>query len=227
MFNPTSTITPGGDWMLQTVQKQKQKQRSQALNTAGNEHAYRYWGEQNAETAEFTLGGAYGENDTIAVPALGSGILEWLLTYAETEFPKLSVQKNDAAGGGVFDFTNTKYDGTNKFTLPARALGCPASIPGIYSGLVAAKTVQIHCTCQHVEEPDGTGTYGTLHGMRDVTITVTITGVDGKPTFSGNNSGFASGWGTPSEQEGKSNTAVDTGSIVYEKHFAVEQTEET
>ena len=217
MFNPTSTISPTG-WMLQTVQRQKQKQRAQALNASGNEHAYRYWGEQNTETAEFTLGGAYGNNDTITVPTLGSGIIEWLLTYSETEFPKLSVQKNDAAGGGTFALPST---GDDAITLPARALGCPASIPGIYSGLVAAKTVQIACTCQHVEEPDGTGAYGTKHGMRDVTITVTITGVDGKPTFSGNGSGFASGWGTPSEQDGDSNTAIATGSIVYEKHFAV------
>ena len=58
--------------------------------------------------------------------------------------------------------------------------------------------------------------------MRDVTITVTITGVDGKPTFgSASGDGFGSGWATPSEQEGKSNTAIDSGSIVYEKHFAV------
>ena len=218
MFNPTSTISVTG-WMLQSVSRQKQKQRAQALTSSGNEHAHAYWGEQNTETAEFTLGGDYGENDTITVPTLGSGIIEWLLTYAETEFPKLSVQKNTAAGGGTFALPST---GDDAITLPARALGCPATIPGIYSGLVAAKSVQIACTCQHVEETDGTGTYGTKKGMRDVTITVTITGVDGKPTFgSATGDGFASGWATPSEQEGKSNTAVDTGSIVYEKHFAV------
>ena len=217
MFNPTSTISVTG-WMLQSVSRQKQKQRAQALNSSGNEHAFRYWGEQNTETAEFTLGGNYDENDTITVPALGSGIIEWLLAYAETEFPKLSVQKNSAAGGGTFELPST---GDNAITLPARAIGCPASIPGIYSGLVAAKSVQIACTCQHVEDTDGTGTYGTKKGMRDVTITVTITGVDGKPTFSGENSGFAAGWATPSEQDGDSNTAIATGSIVYEKHFAV------
>lgn len=217
MFNPSSTISVTG-WMLQNVTKQKQKQRAQALDASGNEHAHRYWGEQNTETAEFTLGGNYGENDTITVPSLGAGIIEWILTYAETEFPKLSVQKNDAAGGGTFALPTT---GDSKITLPSRALGCPASIVGIYSGLVAAKSVQIACTCQHVEEPDGTGTYGTKHGMRDVTITVTITGVDGIPTFTGENSGFAEGWATPSEQSGDSNTAIATGSIVYEKHFAV------
>jgi hypothetical protein len=204
--------------MLQSVSRQKQKQRAQALNASGNEHAYRYWGEQNTETAEFTLGGEYGANDTITVPTLGSGIIEWLLTYAETEFPKLSVQKNDAAGGGTFALPST---GDDAITLPARALGCPASIPGIYSGLAAAKQVQIQCTCQHAEETDGSGNYGTKHGMRDVTITVTITGVDGKPTFSGEGSGFAAGWATPSDQDGDSNTAIATGSIVYEKHFAV------
>ncbi|MBR2066393.1 MAG: hypothetical protein IJ983_04830 [Kiritimatiellae bacterium] len=218
MFNPTSTINPGSDWMLQTVSKQKQKQRAQALNAAGNEHAHVYWGEQNTEAAEFTLGGAYGENDTIAVPSLGSGIIEWRLVYSETEFPKLSVTKNDAAGGGTFALPST---GDGAITLPARTIGVPLSIPGIYSGLVAAKTVEIACSCQHVEETNGSGAYGTIKGMRDAVITVTITGVDGKPTFSGTNAGFASGWGTPSEQEGKSNTAVDSGSIVYEKHFAV------
>ena len=217
MFNPSSTISVTG-WMLQSVSKQMQKQRAQALDVSGNEHAHAYWGEQNTETAEFTLGGEYGANDTITVPMLGAGIIEWILTYAETEFPKLSVQKNSAAGGGTFALPST---GDNAITLPARALGCPAAIPGIYSGLTAAKSVQIACTCQHVEEPDGTGTYGTKHGMRDVTITVTITGVDGKPTFSGNGSGFAAGWGTPGNQEGDSNTAIGTGSIVYEKHFAV------
>ena len=46
MFNPTSTISVTG-WMLQSVSRQKQKQRAQALNASGNEHAYRYWGEQN------------------------------------------------------------------------------------------------------------------------------------------------------------------------------------
>lgn len=218
MFNPTSTISPGANWMLQSVSKQKQKQRAQALNASGNEHAYRYWGEQNTETAEFTLGGNYGANDTITVPALGSGITDWTLTYSETEFPKLTVQKNDAAGGGTFTLPTA---GDDKITLPARALGCPTSIVGIYSGLVAAKSVQIACTCQHVEETNGSGIYGTKKGMRDVTITVTITGVDGKPTFTGASSGFASGWGTPSEQEGDSNTAIATGSVVYEKHFAV------
>ena len=219
MFNPTSTINPGSDWMLQSVSKQKQKQRAQALNAAGNEHAYRYWGEQNTETAEFTLGGSYGANDTIAVPSLGSGIIDWTLTYNETAFPTLSVNKNDAAGGGTFALPST---GDDAITLPARALGCPATIPGIYQGLAGAKQMQIACTCQHVEETDGSGSYGTKKGMRDVTITVTITGVDGKPTFgSANGDGFASGWATPSEQEGKSNTAIDSGSIVYEKHFAV------
>lgn len=219
MFNPISTINPGSDWMLQSVSKQKQKQRAQALNSAGNEHAYRYWGEQNTETAEFTLGGDYGANDTIVVPALGGGIIDWTLTYNETAFPTLSVNKNDAAGGGTFALPST---GDDAITLPARALGCPASIPGIYQGLAGAKQVQIACTCQHVEETDGSGSYGTKKGMRDVTITVTITGVDGKPTFgSANGDGFASGWATPSEQEGKSNTAIDSGSIVYEKHFAV------
>ena len=217
MFNPTSTINPGSDWMLQTVSRQKQKQRAQALNSSGNEHAHRYWGEQNTETAEFTLGGAYGDNDTIAVPALGGGITDWTLTYNETAFPTLSVSKNDAAGGGTFALPST---GDDAITLPARALGCPASIAGIYSGLVAAKQVQIACTCQHVEETDGNGNYGTKHGMRDVTITVTITGVDGKPTF-GTNGGFSSGWATPSDQDSDSNTAIATGSIVYEKHFAV------
>lgn len=214
MFNPTSTINPGTDWMLQSVSKTKQKQRAQALNASGNEHAYRYWGEQNAETAEFTLGGAYADNGTVSVPALGGGITDWTLTYSETAFPALSVQKNSAAGGGSFTFPNT-------IKLPARALGCPASIPGIYTGLVAAKTVQIACTCQHVEETDGNGNYGSKHGMRDVTITVTITGVDAKPTFSGANGGFADGWGTPSDQEGDSNIAIGTGQVVYEKHFAV------
>lgn len=218
MFNPTSTISVTG-WMLQSVSRQKQKQRAQALNASGNEHAFRYWGEQNTETAEFTLGGDYGADDTITVPTLGSGIIEWLLTYAETEFPKLSVQKNSAAGGGTFALPST---GDDAITLPARALGCPASIPGIYQGLVAAKSVQIACSCQHVEETDGTGAYGTKKGMRDVTITVTITGIDGKPTFgSESGDGFAAGWGTPSEQDGDSNTAIATGSIVYEKHFAV------
>ena len=218
MFNPTSTINPGADWMLQSVTKSKQKQRAQALNASGNEHAHAYWGEQNTESAEFTLGGDYAENGTVSVPALGGGITDWTLTYSETAFPGLSVQKNDAAGGGTFALPST---GDGAITLPARALGCPASIPGIYTGLVAAKSVQIACTCQHVEETDGSGNYGTKHGMRDVTITVTITGVDGKPTFSGANSGFAAGWSTPSEQEGNSNTAIATGQIVYEKHFAV------
>lgn len=217
MFKPISTINPGANWMLQTVSKQKQKQRAQALTATGNEHKGEYWGEQNTETAEFTLGGDYSGN--LAVPSLGGGITDWTLTYSETAFPTLSVQKNDAAGGGVFTVPSSPAG--SAITFPARTLGCPAAIPGIYTGLVAAKSVQIACTCQHVEEPNGSGVYGTKHGMRDAVITVTITGVDGIPTFTGNNSGFATGWGTPSQQEGDSNTAIATGSIVYEKHFAV------
>ena len=104
MFNPTSNIAVTG-WMLQSVSKQKQKQRAQALDASGNEHAHAYWGEQTSETAEFTLGGDYGQNDTIALPTLGSGVTDWTLTYSETEFPKLSVQKNSAAGGGVCSLT--------------------------------------------------------------------------------------------------------------------------
>lgn len=214
MFDPTSTINPGADWMLQTVSKSKQKQRAQALNASGNEHAHAYWGEQVTETAEFTLGGDYADTGTIAVPALGGGITDWTLTYSETAFPTLSVQKLDAAGGGTFALPDT-------ISLPARALGCPASIPGIYTGLAAAKSVTIACTCQHVEETDGTGAYGAKHGMRDATITVTITGVDGKPVFTGANSGFADGWSSPSDQESNSNTAIASGQVVYEKHFAV------
>ena len=218
MFAPTSTISVTG-WMLQSVDKQKQKQRAQALDANGNEHAFAYWGEQTTETAEFTLGGTYANGSTITVPSLGSGIIEYTLTYSETEFPKLSVQKNSAAGGTAFSLPST---GDDAISLPARALGVPASITGIYQGLTKAKTVQIHVACQHVEETDGTGTYGTLHGMRDATVTVTITGTDGKPAFgTATGDGMADGWTSPSDQEGDSNTAIPTGSVVYEKHFPI------
>ena len=128
MFNPTSTISPGANWMLQSVSKQKQKQRAQALTAAGNEHASAYWGEQNTETAEFTLGGNYEGN--VSVPTLGTnGITDWTLTYSETAFPTLSVSRNDAAGGGSFTLPTTPA--ASAITLPARTLGCPTAIPGL------------------------------------------------------------------------------------------------
>lgn len=97
MFTPTSTITVSG-WMLQSVNRSTQKQRAQALTAKGNEHAHAFYGEQSTESASFTLGGSYTGN--ITLPALGDGITDFTLTYSETEFPKLDVTKNSAAGGG-------------------------------------------------------------------------------------------------------------------------------
>lgn len=206
MFDPQSTITVPG-WMLQSVNKSTSRQRAQALNEDGDEHSHALWGERTTESAEFTLGGDYTGN--ITAPALGSGITDWTLKYSETAFPALSVSKDDAAGGKTF----TLPDGIK---LPARTIGCPASIPGIYSELAGAKEVTIACTCQHVEETDGNGAYGTYNGMRDAVITVTVTGIDGKPTVT-----FEDGWTSPSDTEGNSNTAIGSGSVVYEKHFAI------
>ena len=123
MFTPESTITVSG-WMLQTVNKSKQRQRAQALTSKGNEHAHAHYGERTTETAEFTLGGNYTGN--IIVPSLGGGIIEWALIYTETAFPALSVQKDSAAGGGTFKLP---------FKLPARAIGVPASIADIYTAI--------------------------------------------------------------------------------------------
>lgn len=210
MFAPTSTITVTG-WMLQSVSVSKQRQRAQALTSKGNEHAHALWGEQTNETANFTLGGAYTGN--VNLPTLGDGIVEWTLTYSETEFPKLDVTKNSAAGGGTW---------TCPLTLPARTIGCPTTIGGVTATgktLPACKTITIHAACQHAEETDGTGTYGTLHGMRDVTVTITLTGIDGKPTLTAGT--LAAGWESPSEQSGDSNTAIGSGSIVFEKHYPI------
>ena len=206
MLNPQSTIQVS-DWMLQSVQNNKTRQRSQALTQKGNEHAHAYWGERTTESAEFTLGGTYTGN--ITLPALGGGITDYTLVYSETEFPTLSVSKDTAAGGGIFTFPEG-------ITFPARTIGCPAAIPGIYKDLNGAKKVTIAVTCQHVEEPDGNGAYGTLNGMHDVTVTVTIEGVGGKPTVT-----FEDGWTSPSETDGNSNSALGTGSVVYVRHFAI------
>lgn len=207
MFNPTTNINVPADWMLQSVQTTTNKQRSQALNSAGNEHSHAQWGERTTEQAEFTLGGTYEGN--ISMPSLGSGVTDFTLIYSETEFPTLSVSSDDAAGGATWSFPED-------ITFPARTIGCPSSIPGIYSDLSAAKQVTIAVSCQHVEETDGSGQYGTHNGMRDCVVTVTITGVAGKPTVT-----FGEGWSDNSVTEGNSNTAIATGSVTYEKHFAI------
>jgi hypothetical protein len=207
MFNPTTTINVPADWMLQSVQTTTSKQRAQALNSQGNEHSFAQWGERTTEQADFTLGGKYEGN--IPMPSLGSGVTDFALTYSETEYPTLSVSSDDAAGGASWSFPED-------VTFPARTIGCPSAIPGIYSGLSAAKQVTIAVSCQHVEEPDGNGEYGTYNGMRDCVVTVTITGVAGKPTVT-----FDAGWSDNSASEGNSNTALATGSVVYEKHFPI------
>ena len=222
MFTPTSTITVSG-WMLQTVSKSTQKQRAQALTAKGNEHAHAYYGERTTETAEFTLGGTYTGN--ITVPALGSGIIEWMLTYTETAFPALSVQKDSAAGGGTFALPTG-------ITLPARTIGIPSAIGGIFTKVSKVKQVQIQCTCQHAEEMNGTGAYGTgatgspaYNGMRDAVITCTLTGIDGKPTWATSGTSadvvVATGWDEDSNAENDSNTAIGGGTLVFSKHFPI------
>ena len=212
MFDPISTITATG-WMLQTVTEGEQKQRAQALTSKGNEHAFRYHSEITTETANFTLGGSYTGNMTI--PSLGGGITDWTVTYSEKDFPKLDVTKSSAAGGGTF---------ACPLTLPARAIGCPTSIPGFTATgktLPPCKTITIACTCQHVEETDGTGEYDpdNFSGMRDATITITLTGIDGRPTITAGT--IDAGWDSPSGTKTNSNTAIGSGSVVYEKHFPI------
>ena len=206
MCAPSSTITVSG-WMLQSVNRSTQKQRAQALTSKGNEHAYAYHSAQTAESASFTLGGDYTGN--ITLPALGEGITDYTMTYSETEFPKLEVTKSSAAGGGSF---------AAPFTLPARSIGCPSALPGIATKIGPCKQIAIAVSCQHVEETDGSGAYNPAKysGMRDATVTVTFTGVAGKPEITP-----AEGWTTPSETDSDSNTAIAAGSVVYEKHFPV------
>jgi len=206
MFTPTSTITVA-NWMLQTVNTSTQRQRAQALTDKGNEHASALWGEQTTETANFTLGGNYQGNMTL--PALGNGITDYTVTYSETDFPKLDVTKNSAAGGGTF---------TLPFTLPARTIGVPSTIASIFTalGTTPVKQLTIAVSCQHAEEPNGSGVYGTLHGMRDATVTVTFTGTGAKPTPT-----MAAGWDAMSDTDNDSNSAVGGGTAVYVKHFPI------
>lgn len=207
IFNPQSTITVAG-WMLQSVSKTKTLQRAQALTEHGNEHASRTWGEQNAETANFTLGGDY-ESGNMTLPQLGSThITDFTVTYSETDFPKLDVNKNDAAvSAKAF---------TLPINLPVRALGVPSAIQGIYTaiGSQAVKQLTIAVSAVHAEETDGNGAYGTLGEFRDVSVKVTFTGVSGKPSPT-----MATGWDNVSDAQGNSNTALPSGSVVYEKHF--------
>ena len=206
MFTPTSTISVT-DWMLQTVNKSTQKQRAQALTDKGNEHASALWGEQTTETADFTLGGGYTGN--MHLPSLANGITDFTVTYSETDFPKLNVTKNSAAGGGTFSLP---------FTLPARTIGIPSAIADVFTaiGTVPVKQLTIAVTCQHAEEPDGSGAYGTLHGMRDATVTVTFTGTGSKPAPT-----MASGWDALNDTDNDSNSAIGGGTAVYVKHFPI------
>ena len=209
MFNPTSTITVSG-WMLQSVNTATSKQRAVALTAKGNEHKHQYFGTRNTESAEFTLGGAYTGNLTL--PALGSGITDWTLTYDEKEFPKLSVNKDSAVGGGTFTFP---------FALPARTIGIPSAIADIYEEVENCKQITIACSCQHAEETDGTGAYDAANfsGMRDATITVTFTGITGKPTVTMDDDNY--GWTEDSDAENDSNTSVGGGTVVYQIHFPI------
>lgn len=207
IFAPQSTITVTG-WMLQSVSKTKTLQRAQALTDKGNEHASKTWGEQNAETANFTLGGTY-ESGNMTLPQLGSThITDFTVTYSETDFPKLDVNKNDAAvSAKSFSLP---------INLPVRALGVPSAITGIYTaiGSKAVKQLTIAVAAVHAEETDGEGEYGTYGEFRDVSVKVTFTGVSGKPSPT-----MATGWDNVSDAQGNSNTALPTGSVVYEKHF--------
>ena len=209
MFNPTSTIQPGGNWMLQSANTSTSKQRAQALTAKGNEHAHAVYGTRTTESAEFTLGGTY--TGDMAVPALGDGITDYTVTYSETDFPQLSVSKDSAAGGGTFNLP---------FKLPARSIGVPAVIAGVYTsiGSQAVKQLTVAVTCQHVEEMDGSGEYdpANLSGMRDATVTLTFTGVSGKPSPA-----MADGWELETDNATCSNTAVDGGTATYVKHFPI------
>ena len=207
-FAPTSSITVDG-WMLQTPSVSRSVSRAQALDERGDEHAFATYGEQDTETAEFTLGGDY-ETGSMTLPKLGSThITEFSVTYSETDFPKLSVSKSSAA------VSATSW--TFPLTLPVRALGVPASIDGLYTaqGAVAVKTLAIQVTAQHVEETDGSGNYGTLGEFRDVTVKATFTGVAGRPAPT-----MASGWTLVESQASNSNTALPSGSVAYERHYA-------
>lgn len=207
MFDPTSTITASG-WMLQDVQKNTSKTRAQALTSKGNEHKHAYWGERTSETANFTLGGTYSGN--VTEPGLGSGITDYTITYDEKEFMKLAVTKDSAAGGGTFKMSDFGIQ------LPARTLGIPSSITNIYTAVSNCKTVAIAVSCQHVEETDGNGAFdpSKYSGMRDATVTVTFTGISGKPTVTA-----ATGWDVDSDTETNSNTAIGGGTVVLVKHF--------
>ena len=206
MFTPTSTMS-FTDWMLQTVNKSTQKQYAQALTEKGNEHASATWGERTTETANFTLGGAYTGN--MHLPDLGNGITEYTVTYAETDYPKLDATKDSAAGGGTFILP---------FSLPARAIGVPSAIADVYTALgsVPVKQLTVAVSCQHAEEPNGSGAYGTLHGMRDATVTLTFTGTGDKPAPT-----MAAGWTELNNASNDSNSAIGGGSAVYVKHFAI------
>lgn len=208
IFAPTSTISVDG-WMLQTPNVSTNVNRAQALDAHGDEHAYATWGEQTTETAEFTLGGTY-ESGTMTLPKLGSThVTEFTVTYSEEAFPSLSVSKSSAAVSAK--------SWTFPLSLPVRALGVPSAVTGIYTaqGSVAVKTLAIQVTAQHAEATDGSGTYGTLGEFRDVAVKATFTGVAGKPAPT-----MADGWTLVESQHSNSNTALPSGSVAYEKHFA-------
>jgi len=209
MFNPESTITVA-DWMLQSVTKAVTKTRAQALTTKGNEHKHAEWGERTTENATFTLGGAYAANGNMTLPQIGStNITDYQVDYSETDFPALAVNKDSGAvGSAAFSLP---------FSLPVRTLGVPTQIANVYTaiGAQAVKKLSVKVAGTHAETTDGQGAYGTLGEFRDIVVTVTFEGVSGKP-----NPTMASGWTDVTNQEGNSNTAIPTGSIVYEKHFA-------
>lgn len=211
-FAPTSSISVDG-WMLQTPSVSKTVNRAQALDERGDEHAFATWGEQTTETAEFTLGGDY-ETGSMTLPQLGSThVTEFTVTYSETDFPKLSVSKSSAAVSAS--------SWSLPVSLPVRALGVPASIPGLYTaqGSVAVKTLAIQVTAQHAEETDGSGSYGTLGEFRDVSVKATFTGVAGRPAPT-----MADGWTLVESQASNSNTALPSGSVAYERHYAYRNT---
>jgi len=207
MFSPTSNIVVAG-WMLQRVTKSVTKTRAQALTDKGNEHSHAMWGERTTESASFTLGGTY-DSGNMTLPQLGSTHLtDFTVKYSETAFPSLDVNKDSAATSA------TAF--SCPLTLPKRSLGVPSTITDVYTaiGAQAVKELSVSVSGTHSEDTDGSGAYGTLGEFRDVVVQVTFTGVSGKPSPT-----MASGWTEVTNSEEDSNTAIPTGSVVYEKHF--------
>ena len=185
-------------WSRQNHTTSTSRTRAQAFDEHGDEGRHAYHGTVMTETADFSASDETAQK--LAIPQLGDGISSWVLTFSNTAFPALSVTKA----------SNVKGSAANPFNeIPNQSIGVPAEIFGV-TDIGNCKQAVITGSAQTVSDHDGDTWIGKMY---DMSITMVLTGIEGKPTWSGD------GWEEESDSSGTHNTALDDGSVTLVKHF--------